>query len=74
MQSTQRYADPDYPGKGKLLCYNCDRPTTEHPISRPCPFPRVKNQRTPKKQVHWPAKEPQGEVVLGGTRFVVVED
>ncbi|KKL14843.1 hypothetical protein LCGC14_2511590 [marine sediment metagenome] len=65
MQSNKRYADPNYPGSGKLLCYICDRPTTEHPISRPCPFPRVENPRSPKKQVHWPAKEPH---------FVVVKD
>lgn len=52
MQSNKRYADPDYPGKGKLLCYVCDKPTIEHPISRPCPFPRVSNPRTPKKRGH----------------------
>ncbi len=33
--------DNTFPGRGRLLCYLCDRKLVDHPILRPCPFPVV---------------------------------
>ncbi len=52
MRSKQRYEGPDFAGKGKLLCYICDRPIIGHPIGQACPFPPVTKPRTPKKVGH----------------------
>jgi hypothetical protein len=52
VQSKERYEGPNAPGRGKLLCYTCGRPTIEHPVSQPCPFRPVAKSRTPKKVGH----------------------
>ncbi len=43
------YGDPNYKGRGALLCYLCDTPIKAHVIFGPCPAPMTKTPRRPEK-------------------------
>ena len=43
------YGDPNFKGRGAMLCYLCDTPIKAHVIFGPCPAPMTKTPRTPQK-------------------------
>ena len=43
------YGDPNYKGRGAMLCYVCDHPLKNHTLFGPCPAPATKTPRMPEK-------------------------
>ncbi len=44
--------DHDAKGRGIVLCYICERPVVEHPLTEFCPFPPVANPQIPRNNGH----------------------
>ncbi len=40
--------NPNYKGRGALLCYLCDTPLAGHVVFEPCPAPLTEDPRVPK--------------------------
>ena len=43
------YGDPNYKGRGAMLCYLCDTPIKAHVIFGPCPAPMTETPRVPQR-------------------------
>jgi hypothetical protein len=37
----KEYGDPGFKGRGHTKCFNCGRPTRDHPKAGPCFFPAM---------------------------------
>ena len=49
-RNRENFGNPNYKGRGDMLCYLCDAPLRDHEMFQSCPAPPTQNPRIPKKQ------------------------